>query len=1537
MKFKNMLLLLSVMVTFNGLTQSFSNSREKFVKEFQKLISDYGEGDQMDFAKKELPLMLVEGNSFPENYFSKMVTTCNLMEEKRLKVYPEIYNYVFSVASFVKKKQPESSYLAWQKTVEDMLDSRNVRKIKDFVEFSGGFFSEGKISESSNHKWYYLGGAYGFETDAKGVTIIFLEGDLVCRAIGSSGADRGKSVDSLHVIKTSGEFDPVLSKWTGRGGKITWEKVGVDPTKTYAELKGYDISLKSSTLRADTALLTTSYFNQPIMGSLSDRAFKINREEDKVYPQFLSFDRKLLIRNIIENIDYLGGFAMQGASFVGAGTSSDPAMVTLNKDGVPFITAKSDRIYIKPEKVFVASAKFTLFLNSGDSIYHPGIHFDYDLEKKEIQLARSNSGIGEAPFQDSYHKLDIYAPKMIWKVGEDRLSFTYEFGTSQQQRVATFESQNYFNERIYDQLQAMESTHPLVALSKYCYKYDEYVINEGKAATAMGKTVAQAKPTLLKLSSMGFIAYDTEAQMVAINPKLENFVRAKAGKIDYDNIVFTTDLRPKKLEGYAPEQIQKDPFLKALDSTYKAQTNERMLMKEFGYMDLVSMDLELEAVDQVLISETKNTVVFPEEGKVKVKANRDFVFSGWAKAGKFEVDTELASFEYDDFKVKLQKTREGVFRIRPLDKTHGTKGITMASSLTGITGEILVDDPNNRSGKKKEFEMYPKLSSVNSSKIFYNSKDIYRGVYDSARFYYTVKPFEMDSLNSFNESKLRLEGELVSAGIFPKIQEPLKIMQDYSFGFSTVAPKGGYTFYGTDAKYENKIVLSNNGLQGAGTINFINSTSESKALSFLPDSTVGIANFVNRPSETGVQFPDVKSEQAYITYVPKGNMLKASSTPQNELEFFEKEAELRGTVVIQPKGMTGRGLMTFKNANLISDKFEYKRWDVDADTSSFRLQNQSDDVSEDALAFKTDNVKSSVSFKTRMGIFNSNEGESTVEFPVNQYMAKMDRFKWFMDDLAIEMEKGKDKDVAIESGVDLVGSNFFSTHPKQDSLNFRAPKAIFDVKKKTIFCDEVEYVDIADARIYPDSMKINIRKKAKIDKLLNARIVANYVTKYHQFSNAEVEINARRDYNASGDYPYYDRDSNVTYIAMKDIGLDTSYQTRASGKVDVSDNFKLSEQFDFYGDVAIHAANPLIAFSGATRINHSCEKFDKNWMAFTSEIDPKNIQIPVQESMKDLDGNAISAGIVWRDATATDSIALYPTFLSSLVDKDDPIVMTSSGFLQYDDGTKEFQIASKDKLINRGEKGNYIALHTESCSMNGDGVINLGMDYGDVVVDAVGVVNYNQTTGQTTMNVTARFDMAMDKGLMQDVATRISEVEGLKDMDFNSTTLEQAVVEWDGLKAADKLKEEFIQEGKVKKLPDGLQNTMTITGLRLSSFENDRLQDRGLITDVESAVLVSMYGKPVMKYVPLKAFFQQTYSGAKNDKFMVYINIPGGRDYFFNYEMMKKDGVMNIKTGDTEFSAALTEMKEDKRKKRNFLYQVTSNSAFIAKFMRLFE
>lgn len=1526
-------------LSLNLKAQTFLNNREKFVKELKNLISSAATAKDMNFINKQLEPMLLETKDFPDNYFEKMVETCNFMEVKKLKFYPETFNYVFSVYSFIKAKQSSASYSAWHSSVDKMLDAKNVNKFKDFIDFSAGFFSESKLIESSNFKWFYKGGTYTFSYTDKPF-IKFEGGKLLC-VVESEGKDRVTNpyIDSIVVSGSQGTFYPIAKDWEGKGGVINWQKVGLPKDKTFASLKSYTINMKSPNLNADTAILTTPYFEKPIIGQLKERAFNIPREEDKVYPQFTSFERRLTIKNISEDIDYSGGFSMRGADFIGVGTVAVPAQLLVYRAGKPFIKVNTQTVIVSPKRISSFPSQVSVYFAVKDSIYHPGVEFIYEKQTKTFDLVRGKSGIAQSPFSDTYHSLDMYVPKISWVKGSEDLALTFGLEIGQEQRIIRLESKNFYDSRLYDQLQGLETVHPLVAISNYCYKYDEYVINEGKLATALGKTVEQAKTLMLQLSGLGFISYDTESKMVYVNNKTMNFINSRSGKKDFDNLSFNSDLRTKIMPvEFSPEQIQKNRTLRLRDSTYKAENLRRRVLKNFGTISLVNHTILLDAVDQVRISEPQNVAVFPEGSKISIKKDRNFTFSGWINSGKIDVKSVNANYVYETNKINLIETEYAVFNVSPLAEKDGKDKIMMGSSLTNIVGEILVDAPSNRSGNDQKIGDYPKLIVSQPCKVYYNDKSIYKGAYDSARFYFTVAPFTRDSLDNFKEKTLKLKGELTSAGIFPKFAEELKIMPDYSFGFATKAPETGYDFYSTKSKYSNKIVLSNNGLQGNGKIDFILSTSISEAFTFLPDSTVGYANFVNRPSDVEVKFPDVSCEVAYITYLPKGNLLKAASTDKKPLLFFKEQAKLKGMAILRPNGMQGSGIMNLKDANVQSDLFSYKRWDIDADTSVFNLKNNNAEQDENALSFKTENVQAHISFLEKKGVFKSNNGESKVEFPVNQYVCKMDLFTWFMDKEEIELAQSGQKDINIESNLDITKSNFLSVHPDQDSLQFRAPKAVFSSKEKTIYCSEVEYIDVADARVFPDSSKVIIHKKAKMDPLLNASIVANYITKYHKFTKANTVITARRAYTAEGDYPYIDADSAITIVRMDKIGLDETYQTIATGKISSESNFKLSDQFDYYGEMKIFAASPSITFSGATRINHSCEKFPRSWMAFTSKIDPKNIQIPVSESMKTLEGLAVSAGIIWRDSRIPDSIRLYPTFLSQLKDEKDPILITASGLLQYDFDSKEFQIGTVDKLINRKAKGNFIALNTETCSMSGDGKINLGMDYGDITVDAVGTVSYDQGTGMTDLNITARYNLPLDRGQMEKVASKIIFMEGLKQLDFGTNTMLQAITEWKDAKTADQIKNDYIQKNEVKNLPKEMETGIVITGIRLSSLNNSYNQMSGLITNTESAAIVNIYNKPVFKYVPVKAFFKQVYSeNPSGDKFGLLMSIPGGSDYYLDYAMIKKEGLLQIYTSDKELEASLTAMKEDKRKVKNFRYESSTNKALLSIFMRLFE
>jgi hypothetical protein len=1529
-----------MLISASLLGQTFSEDRARFVRDFERIMRQSGAEDIRSFVKDEFGPFIIESGQFPDDRFLQMVRTSNAMVEKRVKIFPEVFNYIISFYTLVKDQQSKESFDAWHNTVEQMMNSRNTRRFNDLLTISAAFFQNRIIALDPNFEWYYEGGNYEFFYN-DGPFINFSEGRLVCRTINRGrGSIETPFTDSMVIYNTRGVYNFMRERWEGEGGRVTWEKVGLAPDQVFADLTKYSISMKSTTYNCDTVSITYPYFSEPIKGRFIDRAQRgsANQNQELPFPNFQSFERKYKINNIVKDVDYTGGFSVQGPEFVGEGNAQEPAQLLIKRNNKPFVLTRSAQVRVSERRLNAPDCAITMLLDK-DSITHPSVNLTLNLEENNLLLQRIGTGLSQSPFVNSYHQLDMYVEQLEWNRSSDKISLGFNFATSQQQRLARFESVNYYDEKLYQRLQGMESKHPLAALWDYAFKYDEYILPEGKAATALGRTIQQAKSTLLDLSALGFITYDTERGMVSITQKLENFVKAKAGRSDYDNIQFTSDLTPQRMDGLSQQDIDRNPELKRQQEQIQQRNRNRERMKEFGFIDLKNYHLDIGAVDLVPISQFKNTQIFPNESKIEVRKNRDIYFNGWINSGKWEVNIANGYFDYGQNAFNIFESDVALFRAEPMKPEHGSNQIPIQSPISGVKGMLFVDDVTNRSGLNPEHNDFPKLSCVEKTRVYYDQKDLHRGAYTKDRFYFELDPFDMDSLNSFNEKYVRLAGELVSAGIFPKFREELKIMNDYSLGFARDAPDGGFPFYGTEARYDNRIVLSNNGLQGSGQIDFLLSSSISNAFTFLPDSTIGYAQFTNLPQEDGIQFPDVKGEDAFITFLPYSETLKARSN-KKLLAFFEGEAKLKGELILKKEGMRGNGIMEMSGANMLSKNYRYKRWQTDADTAIFNLVNKYKDpanLDEDPLAFKTDNVTAHVDFKERFGEFTSNAGTSVVEFPVNKYICKIDKFTWLMDSDDVEMSKAENPeqdDISIEAAINTIEPNFYSIHPKQDSLQFLAPKARFNLKEKAIYCKDITFIEVADARIAPDSGKVTIRRNAKMETLNNSLIVANYITQYHRIEKATTNIFARRSYESKGEYPYFDSDSNRYTIFFPAISLDTSFQTVAQGKISISDSFRLGPQFDFYGDVALKAAEPHLTFKGATRINHDCERFERNWLAFEAPIDPTNILIPVAQNMKDLNESPISAGIVWRHHEYMDSVKLYPTFLSALQHPDDPSMITASGFLRYDKKYQEFQIATKEKFEDRRLAGNYIALHTKSCSMNGEGRIDLGMDFGTLVVDAVGVINYNQENDRTDMNLTMMIQAPVDEKIFENIAKNMSKNQALEVFDMNATTLEQAVVEWSGRDAADRVIADFVLEKRLKRVPKEMQHMMVLTGVKMTSYKEFGDEQVGLKTTTDQAVLVNIFGEQVMRKVPVKIFAEQR--TAFGDRLGIMMNVPAGNFYFFDYDN-RKSGILNILTNDTELRLSIDNLKLDKRKDKRFQYQTTNSTSYQAQFLRIFN
>ncbi|MBN4072765.1 hypothetical protein JYT74_01865 [Crocinitomix catalasitica] len=1521
-----------------GQNASFSSEPEQFLKDVEKQLGSIDRQKTKAFMLEFEPNWLT---NFSSAYQSKVVTTCNLIMEKRLSLFPDVYGYLLSVHSFVKTNQPAESFQSWHKTIDALLNSKKSRKFRDFIEVCSGFFTDGTIYNHGNHLWKVRDGSYKFVFSKQKPIIDFQNVTLACFVVNHSAKKKEDPyLDSTVVRGTSGLLEPLAKKWTGRGGIVDWQKVGMDKKTNFAKITDYVISLKQTKIESDSATVYTDYYDEPLQGKFSDMAKKINREMDRVNPQFISFSRKVIRKNILPDVDYVGGFAIEGAYFHGVGYNDDPASLVFYQDDEPFIKASALRFKVNDKGVRADECRITLYLNETDTIFHPGLTIRYDLNSME--MVRDKQGLAQAPFKDSYHQLDMYVDKIIWHRDDPNLSLGWHFQAAR--KFATFESQNYFSERIYNKIQGMNRIHPLVGIYGYAYKYDLEVLPISKVSGAMGFTNEQAIPILIDLANQGFLNYNKSQKTITIQPKMKKYIDARGGRRDYDHILFKSNL----LEIEKKPETTTDGLVDQSAIRYNIRADSlnkrKAAVENFGTLNLKSMDLKLNEVDPIEVSPAQNVVIFPDAGDLLIKKDLDFLFSGAVMAGKSEFYLNAASFDYKNFLIKLIECDAALLRVKPI--FGGSNGLVpMYSHFERLKGKIEIDHPSNRSGKEtKKFTNYPILTASRDSYIFYDHKSIYGGVYDSADFYFKVDPFVFDSLDNYNEFDVAFEGELRSAGIFPKFRETITIQEDYSFGFKTKAPEGGFNFYGENAKFDNEIKLSNEGLRGAGEINFVTSNSKSDNFIFFPDSTMGLAQYTNRPQtiDEGPSIPDVVCQAAMVTYVPKKKILKARAE-RAPLFFFDGECEMNGITYLTPEGMSGRGLMYFKEAELGSRNFHYSRWVIDADTSDFNLESKgvgaelNEDGEKNPLAFNTTNVQAHVDFESRKGEFKSNNGEEVVEFPKNQYICYMDMFTWYMDNDEMELSK---RTIEIDTDLDLAGSNFYSVHPDQDSLSFAAPKAKFELSTHIIRCSKVEYIDVADARIYPPDQKVTIRKKAKMDPFEGAEILANNITKYHRIKDAHVEIFARKKYTASGNYSYIDSQGEEQIINFEKIELDTAFQTVAEGVIAQDANFHLSDKFDFYGSAELRASEQFLTFDGATRINHECNQFARNWLSFRTDIDPNNIQIPVSSNMKDLEGKGIAVGLVKRNSPDPDSLAVYPAFLSSLIGQNDDVLFTSYGVLNFNEVSQEFRIASKEKLINRADTGNYISLHIESCSMEGDGEIDLSMNLPGVELRAFGTVKFDAATKIASMSISGSMNFFYDKKGMKYMADGIIASEGLSGIDIGRTSLEQAIREESSKEDAENIKSDYALKGEINKLPKAMDDPIYFTNVRMVWSE----RAGGFISRPISGI-VGIYGTPIMKDFNVRMLIEYREAGDRGMKLGYLVELPPieeqpGDFYYYRFQRQKKKTELSVCSSNKELEDYLFAMKEDKKKEAKFEFDAIGAkraNVFLSEFRRWWD
>ena len=1373
---------------------------------------------------------------------------CNEMVKKKVRAFPDFYTYLDALNIFLETQQPAELFTPWSEILKKLIAEKNSRKYLVFLEFTTNLFAEQLVYKSASTRWKFYNPVFRLRYDSV-PWVEFSESSLVCYA----------NNDSLNIEGTLGVYYPLTNVWKGKGGEVTWMRAGEDPAKIYALLDRYEIQMRYSKYTADSVSFRHArFFPTAILGKLEDKVLADVTIANATYPRFYSYGNLIGIARIFPNMDYLGGFAIEGSRVIGSGSASHDARLFFKRDGHDFVTAASRTFIIYPDRINANNASVTIY-HDNDSIFHPGLQLKYLDEKKTLSITRDERTANISPWFDSFHQIEIYCDALYYKVGDTRISFEV-MANMGKERKAIFESSNCYSQYRYERIQGMDEVNPLDVISRYSNHIRTREITLEGLTGYMNKPAEQVEWILLNLGNKGFLVYEPSIRVAHLKDKLFNYVKARNAKADYDVISY--------------------------NSTVTDMPN--------AVLNLETFDLKIQGVPMVALSDSQGVYIYPIDSVVVLKKNMDFKFTGKIEAGFFKFHVHDGSFDYNQFKINLPFIDSMTFSVRDKKRDPLTGAfplVRIRDAITRLGGELLIDDSTNKSGLKALVE-YPVFINKNNSFVFWDRPSIRNGAYKKEKFYYELQPFTLKSLDIVTTDSLRFLGALTSAGIFPAIEEPLRVRPDFSLGFEKMTDTSGLALYGGKGTFYSRIDLSDRGLRGDGRINYLNSTSSSGEFVFLPESMQATArSFRIAETLSPAEFPEVTADSVRQHWLPYRDSLLITSTTR-AMNLYRNEASFNGTLAYSPGKLTGNGTLKINEAQMEAKDFNFATRGFDALTSYFRIN--ATDNTKPVLA--TRNYQSHFDMDRKRGQFIATAGPSKVDFPFNQYTCSSDRFEWKIDSNRVFLNNDGNPVMAADTSnyqrfisLDYTGSEFISTHPKQDSLRFFASGAAYDLHDQVIRAINVRIIKVADAAVFPDSGKVNIFPDARIQLLENAVVIADTGTQLHRFFNAKVALSSRKAYTATGDYGYKDRTGAVTTLHFDRIKVDTSGQTTASGSIPDSSGFMMSPEFAFKGEITLLAAQPALRFDGAFKTVTACLPYKTEWIHFEGNIDPKSVKIPLQMPLRTLNNETAFTGMVYSNSETR----VIPALFRRKGSFSDSTILAAGGFVTYLPETKEFRLGSEEKLRDLSAPGDYVSLSTYNCRIRGEGKLNLGVHSGGMKMETFGTIDHYLIPDSTRAVVTIALQFPFSDQALQRFITLLESVN-LTGVNLRTTPYTLAMENQLGKEELTQARSEMEMIGKYRKFPDALDRTLFLADVTMTyDTASNSWVSHGPIG------IASIGKTSVNRYVNGIIEFSKK---RKDDDFTLYFQLDPDEWFFFNF----RGNILQSISSDLNFNDILT-------------------------------
>ncbi len=1451
MKLKHLLLAVLCLTLAWGAYAQKPRITEFHVAQLPQELESYLNQATSDKEKQKANAKLISNfgqiySALPDAMQERITGINNTALKMRVRQLPDLYNFLDVLTQFYNDPASKKSFDQWIASIE-FIQNRNkkVKDFTDFVEFTDVFLKDRTLGKSRSALWQAQQGIpFSLTLEGDQIVITF---EKKFELYYASDKDNGT------IYGTTGRYYYFDQRWVGQGGRLNWDRTGIPAAACWAVLNRYEAITKAPKFTADSVQFTnTNYFNTPILGQVEE-ALSSKMDPGKYsYPKFRSYQRDFQLKNILPGVDYSGSFMMNGAKFV-TSDPKHPGNIIFYRGANKFVTVRSNKFTITHDRIVSDNATAKIYID-GDSIYNDGVTVRYLSNNHELTLLNQKKRNYYSPFLNSYHKLDMHCEQIVWNTKSDKLEFKM-MGSMGDKTFATFESNNYYSETKFRQIQGIDEINPVVRVYRYMktrgMTYEFYM---DEFAQYLRMDIMQAKSMIHLLAGHGLVSFNENEKKIYVKDKLVDYHEAwvKNKENDYDAIVLESETTNSNAE-----------------------------------LDLNNLDLRMEGVKRFVLSDSQQVSILPKEGKITVKKDRDITFSGRIDAGRFIIFATDASFDYDEFRLNLPKVDSMMFFVTQFNDPQ--KEHIVYTPLYDLVGNIQIDKKNNHSGLK-ESDDFPIFSSTEKGYVYYDRKNIHNGTYVRDKFYYTLTPFAIKNMVDFKTDSLKFNGSLTSAGIFPEIEKQLVVQRDYSLGFTYVTGKEGLPAYGGKGKYTNVIDLSYAGLRGAGKLEYLSSTQASKQFFFMPDSTYGITDTIVVREDA--VFPDMYNGKILTRWFPQEDSMRLQQLQNGRLfQMYRNEAKLAGDIVLRPHGATAMGNITIHTGTVSSERFTLQPRVMDAEISNFVVMS---DVY-DNVAFSAQNMKCHTDYDKFRADFTSNEGIDRTELPLLKYAAYVDKFSWNWKERELDLLNSRSEDTRGLEGMDIrarlasgamPGALFESTDAKRDSLRFHSVQGSYLYNSGQLSCRKVFLVNSADAVIAPAGDSLYIRAGGTIDLLKNSTLLADTATRYHLVYNADIMLQGGEKYDAKGYIDYVGEDSTRQKIYLAEIAPDRKGRTVGTGTIKGEENFRLNSAFGFEGDVRMEADTQYLYFHGGIKLMRHCVDAEKvAALAFESYLNPNEIRIPVPELPVDYKGKRITASLLFEKTDLMPRTAFLTKDLAA-----DNELMTAHGFLTYNSQSKEYMIASDEKLSNPDEVIEpFLALNIETCTMRGEGPVDFQVK--DIIVKpfCYGILEINdKQLDQMTLNTLFGLSFPLDEKVQKALYQFISEDLRLAPSSADKEVVRRAMVHYMGAEDGNAEYAGYVGNNFYSTMPKEFVNTLLLEGIDWKYAPGIGYYYDGL------AGLAAIGEQQLHLNVRVKT---QLYRRGQGTYLTIYLQCANDHWYYFNYEFNSQQMIIHSSVG----------------------------------------